>query len=119
LLHDSELRYIADLILAEKLDAVPYIDVHHPSITRRLRVSSHMQIALRKSAMFLYANPPSTPALGVAAYLSWSGLVFIEIGRHGYADALPYIQADLAQFIEWKFDENLCKKLALLQGVVL
>lgn len=116
---EDDLRYIARLILGEKLDAVPWIDKHHPSITRRLRILSHLQIVLRNASVYLHANPPSTLGLGVASYLSWSGLVFIEIGRHGFAAALPFIQADLASFVSDGFDENLCKRLALLQGVMI
>lgn len=116
---DDDLRYIAELILTKGLDAVPYIDAHHPSITRRVRVSSAMQTVLRNASAYLHANPPTTQGLGVAAYLSFAGLVFIEIGRYGFDGALPYIQADRDQFLLWGFNLAVLRALALLQGVVL
>ena len=113
--HDSELDYVARLILAEGLGAVPWIDKTHPSITNRLRALSHMQVVLRNASVYLHAHPPLT--LGVAAYLSWAGLVYIEKGRH--ALPLPFIQADKVQFVSWGFDSPLLSQLAHMQGVMI
>jgi hypothetical protein len=99
-----------------------YLDngrVTSPLIRRNLWTLLDFGWTIQLTRVFLINSNLIRSSVQLSGYLDFAKRCFFHIKNHGYAAAIPLIQADVDLFKSWGFSASLLQSLALSQGVVI
>jgi hypothetical protein len=89
-----------------------------PEIRRRLWILTGWAVVLQNAKNYLLGSNVVRSPTQLPGFYDFSKRCYFHIRNHGYAGAVPLIQADLNLFKSWGFSASVLQSLALLQGVV-
>ena len=97
------------------LEFLPGGRVSSPLIRSRLWTLLFWKLMVQNARVFLINSNLVGSPRDLPGYYDFVKRVFFHIKNHGHANAVPLIEADVAQFKQWGFSGNILRDLARLQ----